>query len=29
MIHPTHRTEDERRILRNTKARKARAAKKV
>lgn len=28
-LHPTHRTEDEKRIRRNTKARAARAAKKV
>lgn len=28
-IHPTHRTEDEKRVARNAKARKTRAAKKV
>lgn len=29
LLHPTHRNEEEKRVARNTKARKARAAKKV
>jgi Recombination endonuclease VII len=29
LVHPTHLTDDEKRVKRNTKARKARAAKKV
>lgn len=29
LIHPTHKTEEEKRLLRNTRARKARASKKV
>jgi hypothetical protein len=29
MLHPTHKTEDEKRLARNAKARKARASKKV
>lgn len=28
LLHPTHKTDDEKRVARNTKARKARAAKK-
>jgi hypothetical protein len=29
LIHPTHKSEDEKRVARNVKAKKARAAKKV